>query len=229
LGAQALRTMRLHLAVAAALVAAHVLQDAGAQGGGGTGGDGVAEELRQIRIQMEAANRNSEALFWESIAVGAAIAIVVAACSVWYLRKQANLLASDMRERLRPALARTRCLVETREASEGSPLTRRVVFEITNVGAVAAVGVDGRIRFGTGDGIGNMKKVNVMNWSIGALAPNVADRAGMSIDPNGRQDTEEPFWFEVTIEYMAIGGRRFRHRAVGVVRGRNVSVDEEIP
>lgn len=220
--------LRLAVAMVAALAAAHALQPAGAQGGGGMAGDAVAEELRQIRMQMEEANRRSEALFWESIAVGAAIAIVVAACSVWYLRKQANLLASDIRERLRPALARTRCHVETREVSEGGPETRRVVFEITNVGAVAAVGVGGRIRFGVGTGIGNMKKVNVVNWPIGALAPNVSDRVSMSIGSKGKQGSE-PFWFEVTIEYMAIGGRKFRHRAVGVVRGRNVSIDEEIP
>lgn len=220
--------LRLAATLVVALVAAHALQAAGAQGDGEMAGDAVAEELRQIRIQMEEANRGSEALFWESIAVGAAIAIVVAACSVWYLRKQANLLASDMRERLRPALARTRCHVETREVSDGGPETRRVVFEITNVGAVAAVGVDGQIRFGAGDGIGDMRKVNVMGWSIGALAPNVAYRASVSIDSEGRKGME-PFWFEVNIEYMAIGGRKFRHHAVGVVRGRNVSVDEEVP
>jgi len=90
--------LRLAVAMVAALVAACAPQAAGAQGGGGMAGDGVAEELRQIRVQMEEANRRSEALFWESIAVGAAMAIVVAVCSVWYLRKQANLLASDMRE-----------------------------------------------------------------------------------------------------------------------------------
>jgi len=220
--------LRLAVAVVAALVAACAHQAAGAQGGGGMAGDGVAEELRQIRVQMEEANRRSEALFWESIAVGAAMAIAVAACSVWYLRKQANLLASDIRERLRPALARTRCVVETREVSEGGPEARSVVFEITNVGAVAAVGVGGQIRFGLGTGIGNIRKVHVMDWSIGAMGPNVADRARMSIDTRGRHGTEA-FWFEVVIEYMAIGGRRFRHRAVGEVRGKNVRVDEEVP
>ncbi|MDD9808842.1 MAG: hypothetical protein OXU25_03280, partial [Thaumarchaeota archaeon] len=218
----------LAAALVAALVAAHAPQAAYAQGGGGMEGDGVAEELRQIRAQMEEANRRSEALFWESIAVGAAVAIAVAASSVWYLRKQANLLASDMRERLRPALTRTRCTVETMEASGGGPGTRHIVYEITNVGAVAAVGVNGRIRHGAGAGSGSMRNANVTYWAIGALAPNVSSIAIMEIDPEGNQDAAEPFWFEVEIEYMAIGGRKFRHRAVGNVRGIDVRVDEAV-
>jgi len=107
----------------AALVAAHAPQAASAQGDGGMAGDGVAEELRQIRAQMEA-NRRSEALFWESFGAGVVIAAIVAvgtAYSVWYLRKQANLLASDMRGRLRPAIARTRCYVE----QEARPAPRK--------------------------------------------------------------------------------------------------------
>ncbi|MDD9842816.1 MAG: hypothetical protein OXU85_02835 [Thaumarchaeota archaeon] len=219
----------LAAALAVALVAAHAPQAAYAQGGGGMEGDGVAEELRQIRAQMEEANRRSEALFWESIAVGAAVAIAVAASSVWYLRKQANLLASDMRERLRPALARTRCTVKTRETSGGGPRTRHIVYEITNVGAVAAVGVNGRIRHGAGAGSGSMRNAHATDWAIGALAPNVSSVAIIAIDPEGNQDAAEPFWFEVEIEYMAIGGRKFRHRAVGNVRGIDVRVDEAVP
>lgn len=224
--------LRLAAALAAAIVAAHAIQGAGAQGGGGMAGDAVAEELRKIRVQMEEVNRRSEALFWESFWFGIGVAVIVmigTACSVVYLRRQVALLSDDARKRLRPALVRTGCRVEAREVSEGGPYTSHVVFEITNVGAVAAVGVNGRIRFGTGTGIDNVKKVSVMDWSIGALAPNVSDMARMSVGSKGKQGVEEPFWFEVVIDYMGVGGMAFRHRAVGVVRGKDVRVNEEVP
>ena len=122
----------------------------------------MAEELQQLREQIgeqaREANRASEALFWSSFLVGACIALVAVAgtaCSIMYLRRHVNLLATDSRERLRPALARTECRVEEARDGDGTK-PRRLVFEITNVGAVAAVGVRGRVRHGTGKSIDSL-------------------------------------------------------------------------
>lgn len=50
--------------VVAIVAARAVLQAAGAQGDGQPAGGSVAEELRQIREQMEEARHGSEAPFW---------------------------------------------------------------------------------------------------------------------------------------------------------------------
>jgi len=219
--------LRLAVAVAAALVAACAPQAAGAQGGGGMAGDGVAEELRQIRVQMEEANRRSEALFWESIAVGAAMAIVVAVCSVWYLRKQANLLASDMRERLRPALARTRCYVAQKGEAGAKADMKRVVFEVTNVGEIAAVEVDGYFRFGVGENINTPGRAKIGGLPIGAIIPKSSETIIIDVDPDwSPAHSAEPFRFEIVLRYKAIGGRSFRYVVSGALYERYIQVQE---
>lgn len=219
--------LRLAAALVAAIVAAHAIQGAGAQGDGGMAGDAVAEELRKIRVQMEEANRRSEALFWESIAVGAVIAGAVAACSVWYLRKQANLLASDIQERLRPAIARTGCNVVKKGETGIEAGMKRVVFEVTNVGQVAAVEVDGHVRFGVGEGMNTPGKARAFGLPIGAIVPNSPNTIIVDVDPDWDPSrSAEPFRFEIVIRYKAIGGKSFTYVASGALDKGYIQVQE---
>ena len=219
----------LAAALVAALVAAHAPQAASAQGDGGMAGDGVAEELRQIRAQMEA-NRRSEALFWESFGAGVVIAAIVAvgtAYSVWYLRKQANLLASDMRGRLRPAIARTRCYVEQEGKTGAEESMRRLVFEITNVGEVSAVEVDGYVRFGVGEGLNTPGRARAFGLPIGAIVPTSSETIVVGVDPDWiPMHGADPFRFEIVLEYKSVGGKSFTYVASGALYNGYIRLQE---
>lgn len=221
------------LAIVTLLAAHAIIQAAGAQGDGTAA---VAEELRQMREQMreqaEEASRASEALFWSSFLAGICIALVAVAgtaCSVVYLRRHVGLLRADAHERLRPALARTECFVkEERDASSGQ-VTRHLVFEITNVGAVAAVGVRGHARYGTGTSVDSLRDLQITDWPIGALAPSLKKSFDTGISAKRSKGTNNPFWLEVTLEYRAIGGRLYRYHATCKARGDHVQVTETVP
>jgi len=224
----------MHTRVAAApLASLAIIQAAGAQEDGTAA---VAEELRQLREQLhgqaEEASRASEALFWSSFLVGVCIALVAVAgtaCSVVYLKRHVGLLRVDAHERLRPALARTKCFVSKERDAGSGQVTRRLVFEITNVGAVAAVGVRGSARHGTGTDINDLNDLQATDWSIGALAPGLKKSFDTGIRIEQGKDANSPFWLEVTLEYRAIGGRLYRYRATCEVRGDHAQVTETVP
>jgi len=221
----------MHTRAAAALLASlAIIQAAGAQGDGTAA---VAEELRQLREQLhgqaEEASRASEALFWSSFLVGACIALVAVAgtaCSVVYLRRHVGLLRVDAHERLRPALARTECFVSKERDAGSGQVARCLVFEITNVGAVAAVGVMGHARYGVGASADNPSDLQTTDWSIGALAPGSKTIFKTGMDARHDEDADEHFWFELTVEYKAIGGRSYRYHATCVVRGDRAQVTD---
>lgn len=223
--------MRAQAAVAL-LASVAFLQAAAAQGGDAD----VAEELRQLREQLkeqaEEAGRKSEALFWSSFLVGVCIALVAVAgtaCSVVYLRRHVSLLVADARERLRPALARTECVVREETGDDSRQSVRYLVFEITNVGAVAAVGVRGHARHGTGTNIDSLGDLQAADWPIGALAPGQKKTFKTRIRTKHGNGADAPFWLEVTLEYKAIGGRAFRYNATCEVHGYHVQVLETVP
>ncbi len=214
--------MSLWLAVA--IVAAHaILQAAGAQGDGQVQGDNVVEELRQIREQMEEAGQDSKALFWTSFLAGVGVALVAVAgtaCSIVYLRRHVILLSDDARKRLRPALARTELYV--RHAGRAGEAGREyVIFEITNVGEVAAVEIDGVAKFGE-----SSASAVEIKLPIGAITPHSSKMIGMAIDPNWDPAQGKPFRFEIRLEYKAIGGRKFSYHAAGVLHGKEIQVQE---
>lgn len=224
----------MHTWAAVALLAAlAIVQAAGAQGDGAAA---VAEELRLLREglreQAEGASRASEALFWSSFLVGAGIALVAVAgtaCSVVYLRRHVGLLVTDAQERLRPALACTECFVREETDADSGQATRRLVFEITNVGAVAAVGVRGHARYGTGTSPDSLSDLQATDWPIGALAPGLKKSFVAGISAKRGKGTNNPFWLEVTLEYRAIGGRLYKYRSTCSVRGDRVQVTETAP
>lgn len=222
--------MRAQAAVA--LLASVAFLQAAAQGGDAD----VAEELRQLREQLkeqaEEAGRKSEALFWSSFLVGICVALVAVAgtaCSALYLRRHVSLLVTDAQERLRPALARTNCYVSEEAESGAGQRTRHLVFEITNVGAVAAVGIEGRVRHGTGTGVDGTDDLQSTNWSIGALAPGQKKIFKTEIRTRRGKGTDASFWLDVTLDYKAIGGRLFRYHAACEVHGDDAQVLETAP
>lgn len=61
---------------------------------------------------------------------------------------------------------------------------------------------------------------------IGALSPHSSKIVGMAADTSLDTAHGKLFRFEIRLEYKAIGGRRFAYHATGVLRGKEIRVQE---
>lgn len=187
-----------------------------AQGTGMPEGDGVAEELRRIREQMEGIARANDALIWISIGVSAASIIAMGLITVYLIKRQLAHMDKDAELKRRPILSWSKFedgrLYSVRKADDASVLKIKLV----NAGHIAALSITCTIK-PVKDG--RQIQQGEEGGPIGSLAPNAhteipvmifdaghkfgQDRAQRQVDVDIRYRTieKQDLWTKLEVTY----------------------------